>query len=62
MKKQLVGHIEGFNYFRRRGGQGACQHPNVCIVAYIKLYIYRGGKQVTGNARYFLLETIFVTR
>ena len=27
-KKQLIGHREGFIYFRSRVGQGACQHPN----------------------------------
>ena len=26
-------------------GSGACQHPNIYTVAYIKLCIYRGGKQ-----------------
>ena len=48
-KKQLIGHREGFIYFRSRGVQGACQHPNVCIylcmyvsLLYIKLCIYRG--------------------
>ena len=48
-KKQLIGHREGFIYFRSRVGQGACQHPNT--VAYIKLCIYRGWQAVTGNAR-----------
>ena len=28
-KKQLIGHREGFIYFRSRVGQGACQHPNL---------------------------------
>ena len=27
-KKQLSGDREGFNYFRRRGGQDDCQRPN----------------------------------
>ena len=50
-KKQRIGHREGFIYFRSRGVQGACQHPNVYTVAYIKLCIYRGWQAVTGNAR-----------
>ena len=43
-KKQLIGHREGFIYFRSRVGQGACQHPNIYVytVAYIKVYLYRG--------------------
>ena len=34
-KKQLIGHREGFIYFRSRVGQGACQHPNIDIYIYI---------------------------
>ena len=30
-KKQIVGHREGFIYFRSKVGQGACQHPNISV-------------------------------
>ena len=43
-KKQLIGHREGFIYFRSRVGQGACQHPNIPLLTSNFVYI-GGGKQ-----------------
>ena len=44
-KKQLIGHREGFIYFRSRVGQ--CLPAPKCIVAYIKLCIYNRGWQAS---------------
>ena len=41
----------GAGKFFRQEGSGACQHPNLCIVAYIYLRIYRGWQEVTGETR-----------
>ena len=49
-KKQLIGHREGFIYFRSRVGQGACQYPNVSLLT-SNLTSKGAGKLVTGNAR-----------
>ena len=62
-KKQLIGHREGFIYFRSRVGQGACQHPNSTsiYIVYKVLSIYRvlpGFREFavfTKSKRFFIL-------
>ena len=50
-KKQLIGHREGFIYFRSRVGQGACQHPNIYVSLLTSNFVYIGGGKQSQEMR-----------